>query len=137
MGDEMTSTETVSSAGEGVSEEEKVERHEFVPDDVPDDIVKDHDQGNQSWWPDPNAKSSDPVQALGATEDTPEAEGGDDSTSTSTSTSTAYDPGDYTVSQVVDHVKANPDQLEAILTEEKAGQNRTTLVTQLESLREA
>jgi hypothetical protein len=43
-----------------------------------------------------------------------------------------YDPGAETVADVQAYVEANPDQREAVLAAEKAGKNRSTLVTWLE-----
>lgn len=39
-----------------------------------------------------------------------------------------YTPADYSVAQVKEFVTANPDQLDAVLLSEQAGQNRSTLV---------
>jgi hypothetical protein len=39
------------------------------------------------------------------------------------------------VPEVVEFVEANPDQLDAILAAEEAGENRSTLITQLERMR--
>jgi hypothetical protein len=46
-----------------------------------------------------------------------------------------YDPAAHTVPEVVEFVEANPDQLDAILAAEEAGENRSTLITQLERMR--
>lgn len=44
-----------------------------------------------------------------------------------------YDPSEHTVDEVQAYVADNPDQKDAVLKAEKAGKNRTTLVSALES----
>ena len=46
-----------------------------------------------------------------------------------------FDPADYTVPEVVEYAETYPDQLEDIITAERAGKNRSTLISQLEDLR--
>ena len=48
-----------------------------------------------------------------------------------------YDPGDYTVAEVVEYAEDNPGELEAIISDEYAGKNRSTLIAQLEAMRDA
>jgi hypothetical protein len=55
--------------------------------------------------------------------------------STSSSETAAFDPGNNNVGDVIAYVDAHPDQLDAVLAAEKAGQNRVTLVQQLETRR--
>jgi len=43
-----------------------------------------------------------------------------------------YDPADHTVEEVLAYVGQNPNSKQAVLKAEKAGQNRVTLVEQLE-----
>jgi hypothetical protein len=45
-----------------------------------------------------------------------------------------YNPGDHTVAEVKEYVEENPAQASEVLEAEKAGQNRTTLVSHLEAL---
>lgn len=49
-------------AARATSDEAELDRT-HVPDDVPDELVKDHNEGSGSWWPDVSAKSSDPTAA--------------------------------------------------------------------------
>jgi len=44
-----------------------------------------------------------------------------------------FDPGDNNVDDVLSYVDKNPDQKAKVLKAEKAGKNRTTLVSQLEA----
>jgi hypothetical protein len=44
-----------------------------------------------------------------------------------------FDPSDHTVPEVEDYVDQHPDEAGAILDAERAGKNRTTLVTFLEA----
>jgi hypothetical protein len=46
-----------------------------------------------------------------------------------------YDPSQHTVNDVVGYVIDNPNELEAVLSAEQAGRNRSTLVSHLESMR--
>lgn len=43
-----------------------------------------------------------------------------------------FDPGDYTVSQVMGYVHAHPEEREAILAAEEEGKGRTTLIERLQ-----
>lgn len=45
----------------------------------------------------------------------------------------AFDPGDYTIDQVLAYVDANPDEVDSVLAAEEAGKARSTLITQLEA----
>lgn len=45
-----------------------------------------------------------------------------------------FDPALHTVSEVVAYAEAHPDDVEAILADEKAGKNRATAVKGLEEL---
>lgn len=42
-----------------------------------------------------------------------------------------FDPGDFTVDEVIAYVEANPDEADAILEAEAAGKNRSTLIAAL------
>lgn len=44
----------------------------------------------------------------------------------------AYDPGEHTVNEVKAYVEDNPDEAQAVLDAEQAGENRVTLVAWLE-----
>ena len=44
-----------------------------------------------------------------------------------------YDPGDDSVDAVLAYVDENPNEADRVLAAEKAGKNRTTLVSQLEA----
>jgi len=44
-----------------------------------------------------------------------------------------YDPTDNTVDDVLTYVDSHPDEADRVLAAEKAGKNRTTLVSQLEA----
>ena len=48
----------------------------------------------------------------------------------------AYDPGDYTVDDVVAYAEAHPDEVDAILAAERDGKNRVTLISHLETMRD-
>lgn len=43
-----------------------------------------------------------------------------------------YDPGDYTIEEVVQYVADHPEERASILEKEEAGKNRSTLVPQLQ-----
>jgi hypothetical protein len=45
-----------------------------------------------------------------------------------------YDPGDFTVAEVMEYVNEHPDDARAIYDVEVAGKNRSSLVSQLEAL---
>ena len=49
----------------------------------------------------------------------------------------SFDPGDYTVTEVIGYVEDNPDELEAVIAAEEAGKARVTLLTHLEGMRPA
>jgi hypothetical protein len=44
-----------------------------------------------------------------------------------------YDPSDDTIDDVLAYVKKNPNEADRVLAAEKAGKNRSTLVSQLEA----
>jgi hypothetical protein len=44
-----------------------------------------------------------------------------------------FDPGGYTIDQVLAYVDANPDEVDSVLAAEEAGKARSTLITQLEA----
>jgi len=46
----------------------------------------------------------------------------------------AFDPGAYTVDDVLDYVSDNPDERDDVLAAEREGKNRTTLINQLENM---
>lgn len=46
-----------------------------------------------------------------------------------------FDPGDYTVTEVIGYVEDNPDELEAVIAAEQAGKDRVTLISHLEGMR--
>jgi PKD repeat protein len=48
-----------------------------------------------------------------------------------------YDPADHTVTEVIGYVEDNPEELEDVIEAEQAGKARVTLLTHLESMREA
>jgi hypothetical protein len=43
----------------------------------------------------------------------------------------AFDPADHNIDDVLKHLEAHPDQVEAVLAAERAGKDRATLVTRL------
>ena len=45
-----------------------------------------------------------------------------------------YDPSEHTVDEVVEYASQHPDEVEAILTAEQGGKNRSTLTSQLEAM---
>lgn len=47
-----------------------------------------------------------------------------------------FDVSDHTVEQVMDFIEAHPDQVEAVIAQEEAGKNRSTLLSQLHDLLE-
>jgi hypothetical protein len=47
----------------------------------------------------------------------------------------AYDPGAHNISEVLDFARENRDQIPDLITTERAGKNRSTLISQLEELR--
>lgn len=51
--------------------------------------------------------------------------------------STGYDPGEHTVTEVIGYVEDNPAELDAVIDAEEVGKARVTLLTHLESMREA
>jgi hypothetical protein len=47
----------------------------------------------------------------------------------------AFDPGEFTIAQVIDHLDAHPEQLAAVTEAEEAGKARVTLLDELEARR--
>jgi hypothetical protein len=45
-----------------------------------------------------------------------------------------FDPGDWTVPEVMSYAHGNPDEVPAILASEEAGKNRATLISQLQAM---
>lgn len=95
----------------------------YAPDDVPDEVVREHAVGSGSWWSDPDATSTDPQSA-----DTDKgAAGGDDD---------VFSVAAHTVDEVVAHATANPDQVDNLLAQERSMHDpRTTLINKLEAMK--
>ena len=49
--------------------------------------------------------------------------------------SQAFDPGEFTIAEVLDHLDVHPDQLAAVTEAEEAGKARVTLLNELEARR--
>ena len=73
----------------------------------------------------PKGTEGDTQQAQQAIESAPEV---------SSDVDVAYDPGAHNVSEVVDFARENPDATQDLLDAERAGKNRSTLISQLEDL---
>jgi hypothetical protein len=111
-------------AAKAAADEPEVDRTN-VPDDVPDDVVKEHNEGSGSWWSDPAAMSSDPTAAA-ASADKGEASGSDN---------VAFDVRAHNVSEVVAYATEHPELVDDLLAQEKATSDpRSTLVAQLEAM---
>ena len=74
------------------------------------------------------AAPSDPIAGPSATAEGEAAPGEADA-----GAEEAFDPGDYTIDQVLAYVDANPDEVDSVLAAEEAGKARSTLITQLEA----
>jgi hypothetical protein len=68
-------------------------------------------------------------------EDADDAEGGALSARRADGEDDGYDPGEDNVDDVLAYVDENPDEADRVLAAEKAGKNRTTVVSQLEARR--
>lgn len=96
-------------------------------------LIKPH-QGASSWYSDPDAMSSDLTQRVSPGYETAEVEAEPEAEPESDEVE-EYDPSSHTVADVEAYAAAHPDEIGDILASEQEGQNRSTLVSKLETMK--